>query len=147
MIKRVLIADDNPWVRQSLDRLLRSTPTSFPIIIDTVDDGTEALQASTQHTYDLVLVDLAMPNVSGFDVIERLRGSGFSGSIVLMTGQHQGWIATRAASLGATKTLFKPLNPDEVMDLVMPEAPVEEEPIEDDLDWLNAIALPAEATA
>jgi CheY-like chemotaxis protein len=142
MIERVLIADDNPWVRQSLDRLLCSLQTPSPITVDTVCDGVEALHATTQHTYDLVLVDMAMPNLSGLDVIERLRGSGFTGKIVLMTGQHQAWIATRASILGATNTLFKPLDPDEVMDLVMPGAPVlEEEPLADDLDWLTAIAL------
>ena len=142
MIQRVLIADDNPWVRQSLERLLRSLPTPSPIVVDTARDGFQALQATEQHVYDVVLVDLAMPNGSGFDVIERLRESGFEGVIVLMTGQHQGWIATRAAALGATNTLFKPLDPDEVMNLVMPQASVEaNEPVDDDLDWLSAIAL------
>jgi CheY-like chemotaxis protein len=142
MISRILIADDNPWVRQSLERLLRSVPTPSPIVVDTACDGVEALNANEQHAYDLILLDLAMPNLSGFDVIERLRGSGFNGQIVLMTGQHQGWIATRAAILGATTTLFKPLDPNELMDLVMVGTPAaEEEPLADDLDWLSAIAL------
>ncbi len=83
-----------------------------------------------------------MPNGSGFDVIKSRCQSGFDGAIVRMTGQHQDWIATRAETLGATTTLFKPLDPVEVMNLVMPIAPtVEDVPIADDLDWLTGIAL------
>jgi len=102
------------------------------------------LAAAKDASYDVVFVDLAMPNSSGFDVIEQLRAIRFPGEIVLMTGQHQGWIATRAESLGATTTLFKPLDPDEVLAFVSQgEEHAHEAPVVDELDWLSAINVQA----
>ena len=63
---RVLIVEDNPEIRQMVGRLLERDGFD----VTTVHDGAEAIETISQQSYDAILLDLMMPTVSGFDVIE-----------------------------------------------------------------------------
>ena len=66
---RVLIVEDNPEIRQMVGRLLERDGFD----VTSVHDGTEAIEAISQESYDAILLDLMMPTVSGFDVIDWIN--------------------------------------------------------------------------
>ena len=66
--KRVLVADDDPAIRQLLCTLIKRQK----IAADCVGDGAEAIELLSQHRYAVILLDLMMPKVDGFAVIDYL---------------------------------------------------------------------------
>ena len=68
-VPRVLLADDEPFNREILCAMLENEP----LVIDTVSDGREALEALRIHDYDLLLVDGQMPGLDGFGVARAVR--------------------------------------------------------------------------
>src|SRR3989440_8979205 len=66
----VLIVDDNP---QNIE-LLQAFLESLPVKIVTAVDGVDALEKVQQHNPDLILLDIMMPRMSGFQVCRRLKG-------------------------------------------------------------------------
>ncbi len=67
--KRVLIVDDDPVVRQMLQYVLQRRS----LVVDEARDGREALALIKQHSYAVILLDLIMPEVDGFAVLEALE--------------------------------------------------------------------------
>ena len=69
--RRVLIADDDPSIRRLLETLIRREQ----IGVDSASDGAEAIALLEKNEYGVILLDLMMPNVNGFGVIEWLRAN------------------------------------------------------------------------
>lgn len=69
--RRVLIADDDPAIRRLLETLIRREQ----IGVDSASDGNEAIALLEKTEYGVILLDLMMPNVNGFGVIEWLRAN------------------------------------------------------------------------
>ena len=69
--RRVLIADDDPAIRRLLETLVRREQIS----VDSASDGHEAIGLLEKNEYGVILLDLMMPNVNGFGVIEWLRAN------------------------------------------------------------------------
>jgi DNA-binding NarL/FixJ family response regulator len=72
--KRVLVVEDQTTLRELLSELLSAG--DFAYAVDAVATGGEALAQLKEHTYDLVLLDLVLPDMHGFDVLEELWGKG-----------------------------------------------------------------------
>ena len=66
---RALVADDDPSIRQLLCTIVRRQRFD----VDSVADGAQAIEKLQQHEYDIILLDLMMPRVDGFDVIDYLK--------------------------------------------------------------------------
>jgi len=66
---RALVADDDPSIRQLLCTIVRRERFD----VDSVADGAQAIEKLQQHEYDIILLDLMMPRVDGFDVIDYLK--------------------------------------------------------------------------
>ena len=79
---RVLVIDDDPGVREVVHLLL----ASFGCDCQTAADGTSGLTHFDEGGWDLVLTDLAMPEMSGWEVVEAIRQRAPTLPIVLMTG-------------------------------------------------------------
>lgn len=69
--KTILIVDDNLTILEMHTRIVQAVSSSYQVLI--AHHGRQALELLTQHTVDLVLLDLMMPEVSGFDVLESMR--------------------------------------------------------------------------
>jgi EAL domain-containing protein (putative c-di-GMP-specific phosphodiesterase class I)/CheY-like chemotaxis protein len=110
----IYIADDEPANRLLLERILAqggyTRVSSFP-------DGKALLSACEQEEPDLVLVDLRMPGVDGFGVLESLRGEKADGylPVVVLTAEPSRDTRKRALALGAADFLGKPFDFDEVL--------------------------------
>ena len=78
---RILIVDDDASIRG----LLRVIAERTGILADEASDGVHALELLDRNPYDVVLLDLAMPRVNGFDVIERLRSKIRRPAVIVLT--------------------------------------------------------------
>lgn len=126
----ILIVDDEPENLELLEAVL--TPAGHTI--RTAGGGREALQAVEQETPELILLDLMMPGVSGFDVCEMLRASERTARIpiIIVTALDQLPIKERVLGLGADEFLTKPIQGTEVVARV--EAMLKVRHLRQDLD-------------
>ena len=105
---RILFVDDDPILREFAKVNLSSDCT----ILDTAEDGVQALDLLERSTYDLVVSDLEMPRVDGFGLLQALRGSAVTRHlpVVVATGREDVIAIDRAFDLGATSFVVKPLH-------------------------------------
>jgi two-component system response regulator AtoC len=113
--ERILVADDEPSLRELLTELL----TDEGYTVDSVATGAEVperLQSDTR--YDLLLLDLRMPQIDGLQLLERLRSEGEDIPVIMMTAHGTSSSAIRAMQMGAYDYLPKPFDNDEVLVVV-----------------------------
>jgi PleD family two-component response regulator len=110
---RVLIADDNPQGVELLEAYLSDSDYE----IRTAGDGEETLRQVNQWKPDLILLDIMMPKISGFEVCKRLRSNpGTRDTAVLMiTALDQSSDVERAVEAGTDDFLTKPINKTELL--------------------------------
>jgi CheY-like chemotaxis protein len=92
---RVLVIDDDPSVREVIRYLL----ASFGYDCETAPDGATGLALFAEGGWDLVLTDLVMPEISGWEVVETIRGRAPSMPIVLITALSDAAVMRRADDL------------------------------------------------
>ncbi len=113
--ERILVADDEEGLRELLTDVL----TEEGYTADSVSTGTEALERLQGDTsYDLLLLDLKMPGISGIEILERLRSNGNDVPVIMITGYGTSSSAIRAMQMGAYDYLIKPFENDEVLVVV-----------------------------
>ena len=126
---RVLVADDDAQVRGLLATLL----TLADCEVDVVSDGSSAIQRLRADRYDLLITDLRMPDVDGFDVIREAKRCAAALPIVIITGCSTEATAIEAANLGVAGYLTKPFQAPQVFEaasraLGVPVKPIRERP-------------------
>ena len=100
---RVLIADDNPRVLEMVVDLLEA---DFEIIA-AASDGRQALDLSLRLDPQIIVLDVSMPELDGFEVLRKLRGSGSRAKVVLLTLHQSDEFVTHAIRSGAQGYVFK----------------------------------------
>ena len=105
---RLLFVDDDPILREFAIVHLSTEAAS----IEAAEDGLCALQALQRSRFDLMLLDLEMPNMDGFEVLRRVRADPRLASLPIMvvTGREDVRAIDRAYQAGATSFVIKPLN-------------------------------------
>ncbi len=114
---KILIADDEPSLRL-LVRATLSANKSFDLI--EASDGNEALGKAQNEMPDLILLDVMMPGLSGFEVCERLKNDPKTKKIVIIMLTAKGQQSDRdwAISVGTDYFLTKPFSPIELFNLI-----------------------------
>jgi len=107
MTLRVVVADDEPMGRQRLVRLLQAEPETE--VVAACADGDEAVEAIREHAPDIVLLDIQMPRLDGFEVVAAL-GDAHQPAVIFVTAHDQ--YAVRAFEVHAFDYLLKPVDPD-----------------------------------
>ena len=109
----VLIVDDNP---QNVE-LLCAFLESLPVKIITAGDGIEALQKVGEHNPDLILLDIMMPHMSGYQVCQRLKGDSKTRDIqiLMVTALNELGDIERATECGTDDFVSKPVNKFELL--------------------------------
>ncbi len=107
---RVLIVDDAPTVRMYHGEILRS----LGFDVDEAGNGLEALELALGTSYDLFVIDINMPQMDGYTLVERLRSSevGTDAPVVTISTEAGPGDATAAFRAGANHYLVKPVAPD-----------------------------------
>jgi|SaaInl7_200m_RNA_FD_contig_51_1235773_length_698_multi_6_in_0_out_0_2 CheY-like chemotaxis protein len=103
---RVLLADDEPDIRYLYRQMLEGCGYQ----VDEAADGREVLELIEGGTFDLVIMDLYMPNVDGFEAIGLIRAKDSQVPIIVMTGHYpERVVSKRIKGLGVNKVLRKPV--------------------------------------
>ena len=107
MADRVLIVDDDASVCTMLYKVIRSNG----IEADTASSGQQALQMVEQNHYDLMLLDVNMPGMDGFEVVQALRLRGVRIPIIIVSGRQEDYDTLYGLDIGADDYVTKPFNP------------------------------------
>jgi two-component system, NarL family, nitrate/nitrite response regulator NarL len=102
---RILIADDHPILREGLKKLLAAEP-GF-VVVGEAADGEAAVKLAEEVEADVLLLDLAMPRLSGLEVLSRLQQSGRRPLTVILTASIDDGDVVRALQLGARGVVLK----------------------------------------
>lgn len=108
---RILLVDDDRALRDALSRALRLE--GHEVIV--ASDGQEALRLLVGQTVDLVVLDVAMPGMSGIEVCRRLRAAGDSASVLMLTARDAVRDRVEGLDAGADDYLVKPFALDELL--------------------------------
>jgi len=107
----ILIVDDEEVVRLSHLRSLEGTDCNA----QTVEDGREAISVMEQQPFDVVLLDLRMPDLDGMDVLKTIKQRWPDSEVIVITGYPSIETAKEAVRLGAFNYLAKPVGPNDVI--------------------------------
>src|SRR5579859_5408779 len=107
---RVLVIDDDASLRYTLEAVL----SNAGLLVEVTDGGAKGLAAFEARGADVVLTDLAMPDIDGMQVLERLRAVDPGVPVLMLTAHGSERVAVAAMKSGAHDYLPKPFDPDEL---------------------------------
>lgn len=113
---RVLVVDDEAPLTRNLASFLGLYPREFEVA--TAASAEEALAVMDSFRPDVLLTDIRLPGLDGFELVRRARGSRWPMSVIVMTGTRAHDLDQKAHELGITSVLFKPLNLEAVRRLI-----------------------------
>lgn len=108
---RILLAEPDAVVAQSIELMLKSE--SFNVY--TTDLGEEAIDLGKLYDYDLIVSEIALPDMSGFDVVKQLRVSKINTPILICSGIAGIEDKVKALGIGADDYMTKPFHKDELV--------------------------------
>jgi len=108
--QRILVIDDEPGIGLSCRRILEPEGHEVASFVD----SQAGLQAALSGEFDLVIVDLMMPGLSGMEILKSIKGAGVSAEVVIITGYSTVESAVEAMKEGAADYLSKPFTPNEL---------------------------------
>ena len=107
---RILIAEDDQVLADGLLRSLRASGYA----VDHVGSGTEADAALATHEFDLLILDLGLPKMHGFDVLRKMRGRGSAVPVLILTAADGVEQRVKGLDLGADDYMAKPFELQEL---------------------------------
>ena len=124
MARRILIADDEPDIVTSLEFLMRGGDYEVRVAIN----GEEALRLAESFRPDVVLLDVMMPQKSGFEVCQKIRANPALQEIkiIMLTAKGRDAERDRGLNLGANAYVTKPFSTKELMNTVRGLLPADE---------------------
>jgi two-component system cell cycle response regulator CtrA len=108
---RLLLIEDDPTVTKSIELMLRSED----IDVQTTELGQDGLDLGSVFLYDLILLDLNLPDMSGFDVLRSLRLGKIKTPVLILSGLNGIEQKVKGLGLGADDYLTKPFQSDELI--------------------------------
>ena len=108
---KVLVVDDETATRRTLGEILRLAGYE----VAEAPDGRTALEMLARGAYDVMLLDIRMPGMSGLEVLARVDEEGMDVEVILLTAYSSVESAVAALRHGAVDYLIKPANPDEII--------------------------------
>jgi CheY-like chemotaxis protein/anti-sigma regulatory factor (Ser/Thr protein kinase) len=117
---RVLVVDDNEGIREIVSLFLASTAA----VVEAASSGLEAIEkvegaARADEPFDVIVMDMQMPGLDGYEATRRLRESGFDKPIIALTAAAMHGDKERCLAAGCTGYLTKPFEPDELIESVV----------------------------
>ena len=116
MAKRILIVDDDEMVRMALNELLK--PEGYEV--HTASGGAEALTRLDHNGYDLLMLDIIMPEMNGIELCKKIREKEDYREIpiVFLTAKSRDEDRAQGLEAGANLFLSKPISPDKLLKIV-----------------------------
>jgi two-component system, sensor histidine kinase len=108
---RILLAEDNHINRLVVKKLL----TNLGILLTETENGYDALEQSKQNKYDLILMDIEMPVMDGYEAVSELRKIGDKTPILAFTSLQHSQILCKVKRTGFDDMVVKPFNPADLI--------------------------------
>jgi CheY-like chemotaxis protein len=105
----ILIVDDSPIARKML---IKSLPSSWDVEIKHAGNGQEALDAHRAGKIDIMFLDLTMPVLDGYEVLEAMQKEGLNSFVIVLSADIQPIAQERVKKLGAMAFIKKPASPE-----------------------------------
>ncbi|UCE23387.1 MAG: response regulator [Candidatus Zixiibacteriota bacterium] len=103
---RVLIVDDEKWVQDVFKDFCALTDA---FTVDMADNGADAVEKARTNQYDLITLDLIMPEMSGLEVLEAIKEVSPHVPVMIITGNATEKIVNKAGIMGACSIMYKPI--------------------------------------
>ena len=116
-METVLIVDDEENIREGIKLIIDWEELGFEIIGD-ASNGEDALSAAERLDPTLIVIDMQMPKVHGIDVIKQLRGRGYKGYFIILSGYSDFEYAREAIRNNVTNYITKPIDEDDLLKTV-----------------------------
>lgn len=112
-MKNILIVEDDQHIRKLLNILIRKDDIS----IEEAIEGNEALEKVLEKPYDLVILDLMMPNVDGFSILKQMRENPPTANVpvIIVTAKTEDKDLMKGYSMGANYYITKPFEPQDLI--------------------------------
>jgi DNA-binding NarL/FixJ family response regulator len=110
---RILIADDHAVVRQGLIQIV--SDTSDIVVSDEASNGREVLTKTSKNKYDVVVLDIAMPDINGLDILNEIKKQNPELPVLMLSIYPEEQYALRALKAGASGYLTKKVAPKELI--------------------------------
>jgi two-component system response regulator PilR (NtrC family) len=111
---RIIVVDDEPGIREFLGMALNKSG----YIVDTVADGIEAVSRMEHNVYDLAVLDIVVPTLSGIDLLRTINEKSPETSVIMITAYASHETALEAMKLGAHDYIAKPFRIDELKKVI-----------------------------
>ena len=108
---QVLIVEDEVRLADALAHIMKEEK----YLVDTVHTGTDGLEYARSGLYDVVILDVMLPGLSGFEIIKRLRTEKIDTPVIMLTAKDETADKVRGLDLGADDYMTKPFAPEELL--------------------------------
>jgi two-component system invasion response regulator UvrY len=113
---RILIADDHAIFREGLKQILEDVPGM--VVVDDASRGQEVLEKVAKNDYDLLLLDIAMPGLSGLETLKLLKGQKPKLRVLILSMYPEEQYAVRAIKAGASGYITKASASEELLEAI-----------------------------
>ena len=107
MADKVLIVDDDPAILKLLTKVMLSND----LVPTTASSGREATAKINEDTYDIILMDVSLGDMEGFEIIRDIRARGINTPVMIVSGRSEDYDSLYGLSLGADDYITKPFRP------------------------------------
>jgi DNA-binding response OmpR family regulator len=111
VIMRILLIEDEKYIARAVAEVLKKSHYA----VDVIHDGNEGLAYATTGIYDLIVLDIMLPGLDGLSVLKRLRASGITAPVILLTARNATTDKVSGLDAGADDYLPKPFHTEELL--------------------------------
>jgi excisionase family DNA binding protein len=111
---KLLVVDDQPEISRTIGNILISDQYEVTSAID----GKSALDLIHQNTYDVIFLDLMLPDISGVQILQDMHQNKISSNVVIITGYPDSDLMSEAMALGPITVLQKPFRAQDILSVV-----------------------------
>jgi len=108
---RVLLVEDDPTTQATVKLMLETAG----MVVDATDLGEDGLEIGKLYEYDIIILDLMLPDMDGLEVLRRLRDSRVQTPVLILSGLTESEMKVKGLGIGADDYLTKPFDKSELM--------------------------------
>jgi two-component system cell cycle response regulator CtrA len=108
---RALLVEDDLTVSRGIVAMLKAAA----MVVEAVDTGDEALELARMYDYDIIILDLGLPDMEGYEVVRRLRASRVETPVLILSGLNRPQAKVKGFGVGADDFICKPFDSQELL--------------------------------